>query len=93
MVLTATLINRTYKPMIYVGVLVSADGTHGASGSLIEYEFYNRLGAFETHRLVGEEYTAVENGYSPDAHLGPISSCWARIVTYADGSGWSTSPL
>jgi hypothetical protein len=30
---------------------------------------------------------------SEDAHLGPIEECWARLVMYADGTGWSVSPL
>jgi hypothetical protein len=94
MVLIATLVNRTEKPMVHVGVLVTATGKNDASGSLVEYEFHDRLAASETRRRrVGEEYAAIENGYSADAHLGTISSCQARIVTYADGSTWSVSPL
>jgi hypothetical protein len=28
-----------------------------------------------------------------DARMGTIDECWARLVVYSDGSGWSASPL
>jgi hypothetical protein len=92
--LHATIVSHTWKRMTHVGVLVMAAGINGTGGSLIEYEFHDRIDPFETRRnVVGEEYAAVVGHNSVGAHLGAISSCWARFVDYADGSGWSTSPL
>jgi hypothetical protein len=88
--LRATLSNHTPRTMTHVGVLVSA------TGSTVEYEFNDTLRPFETRSaLVGSEYAAHDNpaGGTLSDHLSPISSCWARIVMYADGTSWSVSPL
>lgn len=97
--LVATLTNRTDKPMTLIGVLVTTAGINHAPGTgLVEYQFRSRLEPHQTRTgLIGKNYDPPEyiarTETAVDSRLGTVSSCWARLVTYADGSAWSVSPL
>jgi hypothetical protein len=97
--LGATLTNHTGKPITLVGVLVTTAGiNHAPSSGLVSYEFRTRLEPYQTRSgLIGKNYdppdyiSRIETAM--DSRLGAVSSCWARMATYADGSAWSVSPL
>jgi hypothetical protein len=86
-VLQAMLVNNSGKTVTYVGVLIQRVG--------VEYEFPIHIGPHaSTPVIVGTPYGG-QSGPIPRNQLGPIGDldCWARAVSFADGTVWSVSPL
>jgi hypothetical protein len=93
-VATATIGNRSWKPIRRVGVLIGATGINGSQGSLVQYNFDYPFAPFTTRRRIDStEYVGASDSSSANSYMGSINECWARWADFADGSVWSVSPI